>query len=107
MARFLKNQNKKYLLLLNPKTFSAALHILQRKIKVKEAILASLKIKLGFNNMRPYSVISSTSDLKQGMPVIILHDKKIKISGTVSKCAEDSFHVSLVQGSSEIKKTIK
>ncbi|MBN1797947.1 MAG: PilZ domain-containing protein [Spirochaetales bacterium] len=104
MARFLKNRNKKYLLLLNPKTFSATLHLLQREIKVKAEVLTSLKTKLGFNKARPHSIITDTRDLKLSMPVIIMHDKKIKISGTVSQSTEDSFVIALQEENREIKK---
>jgi c-di-GMP-binding flagellar brake protein YcgR len=104
MAGFLKNKNKKYLLLLNPKTFSAALRLLEHEINVKEELVSALKSKLGFDKARPHSVITGTEYLNQGMPVIIMHDKKIKISGTVSQSDKNSFHVSLLQESRDIKK---
>jgi hypothetical protein len=104
MAGFLKNKNKKYLLLLNPKTFSAALRLLEHEINVKEEVVSALKTKLGFDKARPHSVITGTEDLNQGMPAIIMHDKKIKISGTVSRGGKDFFHVSLLQENRDIIK---
>ena len=85
LSTFLKNPEKKYLLLINPNIFHYALNNLRKIEHIKDSILKSILLKLKFNKVSPYMSLKTTYDMPDGMPVYVVLNSNYKISGKIVK----------------------
>ncbi len=89
LSKYLKNPEKKYLLLLYPNLFHSTLNKLRESIIKKyrqhldEKILSSLERKVGFSRISQYSELISTYDLPEGMSVYVIIDENHKGYGKI------------------------
>ena len=100
LSKYLRNPEKKYLLLLNPNIFHFTLNKLRELILLNKQkyldskTLYSLEHKLGFNKISKFSELNTTYDLPDDISVYVIFSKDLKISGRIIN-TEDEIKVSL------------
>jgi c-di-GMP-binding flagellar brake protein YcgR len=72
MARFLKEPEKKYLILINQPTFNFCASKLRAKEGVASAAIAELRSKLGFRLQGPEQIPASSAELPEGQGLLIV-----------------------------------
>ncbi|MBN2040381.1 MAG: PilZ domain-containing protein [Spirochaetes bacterium] len=80
---FLRNPEKKYLLLLDSLIFHSAIEHLRKRDRIKDSLIDDLAVKLRFNNISSYSALRTTHDLPDGMPVYAVINSTLKFYGKV------------------------
>lgn len=75
---------KKYLLVTDPVFFNTAVHNYLQKDKSHEALIAALRIRLGFTVFSDESTVHSTADLITELPVYIVHGKNHSFHGRIT-----------------------
>jgi hypothetical protein len=93
MSRFLRNRNKKYLLLTNKATFLYALQELKAEKKIPAEYAASLAAKIGVAENLRIDHLNSTKKLEQNTPVKLEPAKGQRFIGVIAKKQNGSFTV--------------
>ena len=84
ISEYLPQEKQKYELLTNQHLFNLCAGKLQSRMKVSEATLASLRLKLGFRLEQPEDSPSSSVELPVGMPVHLMVPGRERIRGTIA-----------------------
>jgi hypothetical protein len=85
MTDFLENEDLKYHMITNIRTFDDCAEKLYKIEKVPEVLLESLKRKLSFPSKKGNNNYFTSEDLPIGMPALILIDKNNKQSAVISE----------------------
>ncbi len=100
MARFLKDPEKKYLILISQPTFNFCAAKLRKKESVSASSIAELRNRLGFRLQGPEQVPASSGELPDGQGLLIVGIKgNLRAQGRVGKQEPRSLVVELVAGS--------
>ncbi|MEE8590616.1 MAG: PilZ domain-containing protein [Spirochaetia bacterium] len=100
MARFLKDPDKKYLILISQPTFNFCAARLRKKEAVTVSSLAELRNRLGFRLQGPEQIPASSAELPDGQGLLIIGIKgNLKAQGRVGKQEPRSLVAELVEGS--------
>jgi c-di-GMP-binding flagellar brake protein YcgR len=100
MARFLKEPQKKYLILINQPTFSYCAAKLRAKDQATAASIAELRSKLGFKLQGPEQIPASSVELREGQGLLIVaagEGDRRRAQGRVQIQEPDSFAVQLIE----------
>jgi c-di-GMP-binding flagellar brake protein YcgR len=108
MARFLKEPEKKYLILINQPTFNYCAAKLRAKDPARTGSLAELRSRLGFRLQGPEQIPASSVELREGQGLLIVAaDPKVpeirqerdrrKAQGRVQEQEPDSLAVQLIE----------
>ena len=108
MARFLKEPEKKYLILINQPTFNYCAAKLRAKDRARADSLAELRSRLGFRLQGPEQVPASSVELREGQGLLMVSaDPKVpvirhergerKAQGRVQKQEPGSLTVQLIE----------
>lgn len=93
LSRFLKTQQKKYILLLNQHTFFSCLWEYEKQnpqSPVPPEFVKALCIKLDFRQSDLFHFPAATWDIREGKPAVLLLPDKKKIPGIITKQYSDS-----------------
>jgi len=94
LARMLPHgERDKPFLTENPAIFNRAVERLRERQEVPEALVASLRMKLGLNRPDEEKPVRSTTELPEGMEVEVVQWECRKVPGRVSACRPDSLTV--------------
>jgi hypothetical protein len=100
MARFLKDPQKKYLILISQPTFNFCAAKLRKKEAVTASSIAELRNRLGFRLQGPEQIPASSAELPDGQGLLIIGIKgNLKAQGRVGKQEPRSLVVELFEGS--------
>ena len=100
LARFLKDPEKKYLILVSQPTFNFCAAKLRKKEAVTATSIAELRNRLGFRLQGPEQIPASSTELPDGQGLLIIGIKSnLKAQGRVGKQEPRSLVVELVEGS--------
>jgi hypothetical protein len=100
MARFLKDPDKKYLILISQPTFNFCASKLRKKEAATASSIAELRNRLGFRLQGPEQIPASSTELPDGQGLLIIGLKgNLKAQGRVGKQEPRSLVVELVEGS--------
>jgi hypothetical protein len=100
MARFLKDPEKKYLILISQPTFNFCAAKLRKKESVSASSIAELRNRLGFRLQGPEQIPASSGELPDGQGLLIVGIKgNLRAQGRVGKQEPRSLVVELVAGS--------
>ncbi len=100
MVRFLKDPEKKYLILISQPTFNFCAAKLRKKEAVTASSIAELRNRLGFRLQGPEQIPASSAELPEGQGLLIIGIKgNLKAQGRVWKQEPRSLVVELVEGS--------
>jgi c-di-GMP-binding flagellar brake protein YcgR len=100
MARFLKEPEKKYLILINQPTFNFCAAKLKAKQETAAASIAELRSKLGFRLQGPEQIPASSAELPEGQGLLVVavaERGERKAQGRVSGQEPDSLVVQLIE----------
>ena len=108
MARFLKEPEKKYLILINQPTFNFCAAKLKAREEAATASIAELRSKLGFRLQGPEQIPASSAELPEGQGLLMVAvDPKVpairhergerKAQGRLHKQEPDSLVVQLIE----------
>jgi len=99
MARFLKEPEKKYLILINQPTFNYCAHKLRAKDETASTSIAELRSRLGFRLQGPEQIPASSAELPEGQGLLMIaageRDGR-KVQGRVHKQEPDALLVQLI-----------
>jgi len=100
MARFLKEPEKKYLILINQPTFNYCAAKLKAKDEAAATSIAELRSKLGFRLQGPEQIPASSAELPEGQGLLMIaagERNGRKAQGRVRKQEPDSLLIQLIE----------
>ncbi len=86
-------------LLLKRRVFDACAEKMRAAEGTPKALLASLRMKVGFNVLQPYETPASSEDLPTGMVLLLVQDEGTRLRGTITAQAPKRMFITLDPGS--------
>ncbi|UCF97091.1 MAG: PilZ domain-containing protein [Spirochaetaceae bacterium] len=106
MARYLKEPEKKYLILINQPTFNFCAVKLRKKDATSTTDIAELRSRLGFRLQGPEQIPASSAELPEGQGLLLVatEERSVrKAQGRVQKQGPRSFVVQLLEAASPFR----
>ncbi len=95
LAVYLKDPEKKYLLLINQPVFNGCAAKLVRSESIPASSLAALRVRLKFSARDPEKIPTSSAELPVGLPVLLIRERGKKVSGKIADLKPQSLMISL------------